>query len=98
MNRKMPDITGKRFTTITAAADSVYTVTLSAGDRTIDIVNNTDNDIYIAETNSFTESVSGSAYLTIPPSGGYNGLRPKKDKLYIKTLGSGTISFAVRRI
>lgn len=92
----MPNITGKRFTTITAAAGNVYTVTLSAGNRAVDIVNNTDDDIYIAEANSFTESSSGSAYLTLPYGGGYSGLRTKTDKLYIKTLGSGTVSFVVR--
>lgn len=92
----MPNITGKRFTTIDAEANNVYTVTLSADDRITDIVNNTDNDIYIGETNSFTESASGSAYLTIPAGGGYNALRIRKNKFYIKTLGSGTVSFIVR--
>ena len=94
----MANITGKRFTTINAAANETYTVTLSAGDRAIDMVNNTDDDILISETNNFTESASGSPYLTIPSGGGYNGLRPYKDTFYVKSAGSGTISLVVRRV
>lgn len=94
----MTNIEGKRYTTITANAGEIYNVTLSVGDRAVDILNNTDDNIFIAETNSFTEIESGSAYLTLAAGGGYNGLRPKKDKLYIKSLSSGTISFTVRRI
>lgn len=94
----MVNITGKRFTTITAKANEIYKVTLSAGDRAVDMGNNTDDDIFVSETNDFTDSVSGSAYLTIPSGGGYNGLRPYKDTFYIKSAGSGTVSVAVRRM
>ena len=88
----MPDITGKKFTTIAADADVVYTVTLAAAGHKTDILNNTDGEILISEKNSFTQSASGSPYMTIPSGGGYNGLALVTDKLYIKSLGTGTIS------
>ena len=88
----MPDITGKRFTTIPAASNTVYAVTLAAAGHKIDILNNTDGDILISEKNSFAQSASGSPYLTIPSGGGYNGLNTVSDKLYIKSAGTGTIS------
>ena len=95
----MANIICKRYTTITAAAGTVYTTTLSAagtGHKT-DISNNTDNDILISDKNSFTESASGSAYLTIVPDGVYNGLEFEKDVIYIKALGDGTISVVTHK-
>ena len=94
----MANITGKRYTTIKVEANEVYTVTLSAGNRAVDIVNNTGGNILISETNNFTESASGSPYLTIPFGCGYNGLRPNGDIIYVKPEDSGTISLVVRRV
>ena len=90
----MTDITGNRFTTIAGAVGEVYRVTLTAAGHRIDIFNNTENNILVSDKNSFTQSASGSPYLTIPPDGGYNGLVSVSDKLYIKTLGVGTVSIA----
>lgn len=94
----MANITGKRFTTINASADEVYTVTLSAAGKAVDVVNNTAGDILISETNDFTQSVSGASYLTIPGGNSYNGLRTYTDTLYIKSTGSGTISMVLRLV
>lgn len=88
----MTDITGKRFTTISAASGEVYRVTLTAAGHKIDILNNTDNNILVSDKNSFVQSASGSPYLTIPPGGGYNGLSAAADKLYIKSPGAGIVS------
>ena len=90
----MTYITGKKFTTISAAAGEVYSITLTAAGHKADILNNTDSDIHICDTNSFTPSESGSAYLTIPPGGSYNGLAAASDKLYIRAVGVGTVSIA----
>ena len=90
----MTDITGKKLTTISAAAGEIYCVTLTAAGHKIDILNNTDNNIYVSDKNDFLQLASGSAYLTIPPGGGYNGLAAASDKLYIKSLGSGIVSIA----
>lgn len=87
-------ITGKKYTTISAAAGEIYCVTLTAAGHKIDILNNTDNNIYVSDKNDFLQLASGSAYLTIPPGGGYNGLSAASDKLYIRTVGVGTVSIA----
>lgn len=87
-------ITGKKYTTISAAAGEIYCVTLTAAGHKIDILNNTDNNIYVSDKNDFLQLASGSAYLTIPPGGGYNGLAAASDKLYIRTVGVGTVSIA----
>ena len=94
----MVNITGRRFTTIAASANEVYKVTLSTGNGAVDMINNTGGDIFVSETNDFTESASGSAYLIIPSGGCYNGLRPYSDTLYIRAAFSGTISVALKHI
>jgi hypothetical protein len=92
----MKSIKGKRFLSIAAEADRVYTVLYAAG-CTVDISNSTDADIYVSYANSFTRSDGVGSYLTIAKGGGYNGLKLDGDTLYIKTAGSGDITIASRR-
>ena len=87
-------ITGKKYTTISATAGEIYCVTLTAAGHRADVLNNTDSDIHISEKNSFAQSETGCAYLTIPSGGSYNGLAAASDKLYIRTVGVGTVSIA----
>ncbi|MDO5398243.1 MAG: hypothetical protein Q4G33_09960 [bacterium] len=91
----MPTIEAAQELTIDAVPGETYAITYG-WHYELDIFNNSDGDIQVNTDNDFTNG----KYLTIPSESGYNGFcktGEASSTVYIKSLGSGTISIALHR-
>lgn len=80
--------------TIDAVSGETYAI-IYGWHYTLDISNNTDDDIQINTDNDF----SGNKYLTLSSGGAYNGFCKTGEAsktVYIKTVSSGAISIILR--
>lgn len=86
----MIEVKENKFLTITCTAGEVYFIDYSSGSE-IDVINHTDNDIYLGSGEEFTTTSNVSNYAIINSEGYYNGIRTSSG-IYIKAVGSGDIT------
>ena len=83
--------------TITCKAGIVQAIKLNSNYNTINIYNNTDNDLLISRTTDFVDEDNIGYYLTIPANTAYNSLFLSNRKtIYIKSQVDGIVTIAVR--
>lgn len=82
--------------TITCKAGIVQVIELNSNYNTINIYNNTDNDLLISRTTDFVDEDNIEYYLTIPANTAYNSLFLSSNVVYIKTEVDGIVTIAVK--
>lgn len=95
----MTEIEGNALMTLTANAGETYCVQYNSN-YIVDILNETDGEIYISSDGDFNETGDTANYLTIPAGNGYNNynhIYAFENKLYIKADTSGKICITARR-
>ena len=89
----MTTITGTSELTITATDTEIYRINYETS-TAVDMFNNTDEDVFVNSTGTFTKTDNVGNYLTVPAGGSYNGFRPDISvgtALYIQANAAGTI-------
>lgn len=86
----MTEVNNRYFITITAEADEVYRVSNTAL-KTVNILNSTDDVVYISDSNNFTASDGIAPYITIPAGTAANSIYCPAVGLYIKAESAGDI-------
>lgn len=89
----MTDVTGTNELTITATGEEIYKINYRSS-TAVDIFNNTDEDVFVNSTGTFTKTDNVGNYLTVPAGGSYNGFRPDISAgttVYIQANAAGNI-------
>lgn len=87
----MTEVNNRYFITITAEADEVYHITNTALKK-VDILNATEGDIMVSDSNDFTAADGIASYVTIPGGAAANGIYCPSIGIYVKAESAGDIS------
>ena len=87
----MTEVNNRYFITITAEADEVYHISFTALKK-VDILNATEGDVMVSDSNDFTASDGIASYVTIPAGAAANGIYCPSIGIYVKAESAGVIS------
>ena len=86
----MTEVNGKYFLTISAQADEVYHIS-NTSLRKVDILNSTEDAVYVSDSPDFTATVGVAPYITIPAGVAANGIYKPSVGIYIKAAADGDV-------
>ena len=87
----MTEVNNRYFITITAEADEIYHISNTALKK-VDILNSTEGDVYVSDSNDFTATDGIASYITIPAGTAANGIYCPSIGIYVKAESEGDIA------
>lgn len=86
----MTEVEGEYFLTIFATADEVYHIS-NTSLRKVDILNDTQDALYVSDSPDFTATDVVAPYITIPEGVAANGIYTPSVGIYVKAAADGDI-------